>query len=384
MVQLAPPAPISRVLLVDNDVATDQMARSLLADGGYEVLRVPEGADALAAVLSFAPDLVFIDVSQPSAGGLVVLDRLRERSLDLAAVVMTAHGSERVAVDALRHGADDYVRKPFEPAEFQEVLRRAAITLAATRRNAALRGRLDAERWQLEAELARAGEVQAELLPDSYPELDGFEIAARCVPAREVGGDFYDWQQPRQGYLTLSLCDVMGKGMPAALWMATIRMAIRAVVRGSPPAEAMKYLSAALEADLDRAGSYTTLFLAQLDTAEKRLRFVDAGHGHAFRRHAGGQIEELCPRALPLGIVRGESYQEGSFTFAPGDALVVYSDGVTDARPDLRLDREKIGALLHGACTAQEIVDRILEATATTSAPPDDITVVALLRRTDS
>lgn len=379
MVYAAPLAPISRVMLVDNDVATDGLARSLLADRGYEVLRVPEGTDALAAVIAFAPDLVFIDVSHPSANGLLVLDRLRERSLDLAAVVMTAHGSERVAVDALRHGADDYLRKPFEPDEFRQVLRRASANLAVARRNAAQRGRLDAERWQLAAELARAGEVQAELLPDSYPTLDGFEIAARCVPAREVGGDFYDWQQPREGYLTLSLCDVMGKGMPAALWMATIRMAIRAVVRGSPPAEAMKYLSAALEADLDRAGSYTTLFLAQLDTAERRLRFVDAGHGHAFRLRADGRIEELSPRALPLGIVRGENYQEGSITFEPGDALVVYSDGVTDARPDLRLDRDKIGALLHGTQSAQEIVDRILNATATDQAPPDDITVVALV-----
>lgn len=379
MVYAAPLAPISRVMLVDNDVATDNLARSLLVDRGYEVLRVPEGTGALAAVLAFAPDLVFIDVSHPSAEGLLVLDRLRERSLDLVAVVMTAHGSERAAVEALRHGADDYLRKPFEPDEFRQVLRRASANLVVARRNAAQRGRLDAERWQLEAELARAGEVQAELLPDSYPTLDGFELAARCVPAREVGGDFYDWQQPRHGYLTLSLCDVMGKGMPAALWMATIRMAIRAVVRGSPPAEAMKYLSAALEADLDRAGSYTTLFLAQLDTAEKRLRFVDAGHGHAFRLRADGTIEELSPRALPLGIVRGENYQEGSITFAPGDALVVYSDGVTDARPDLGLDRDKIGALLHGTRSAQEIVDRILEATATDQAPPDDITVVALV-----
>lgn len=381
MANVAPAASISRVLLVDDDAFTDSLARSLLADRGYEVLQVPTGIEAVAAILEFAPDLVFIDVSRSDSDGLVVLDRLRERSLDLAAIVMTAHGSERVAVNALRHGADDYLRKPFQPEEFRKVLKRASDILMAGRRTAALRGRLDAERWQLEAELARAGEVQAELLPDRYPELEGFEIAARCVPAREVGGDFYDWQEPRQGYLTLSLCDVMGKGMPAALWMATIRMAIRAVVRGSPPAEAMKYLSAALEADLDRAGSYTTLFLAQLDTTEKRLRYVDAGHGHAFRRHANGRIEELCPRALPLGIVRGETYEEGSFTFAPGDALVVYSDGVTDSRPDLRLDRDKVGALLQGTRSAQDIIDRILEATVTEEAPPDDITVVALLRR---
>jgi serine phosphatase RsbU (regulator of sigma subunit) len=172
----------------------------------------------------------------------------------------------------------------------------------------------------------------------------------------------------------------MGKGMSAALMMATVRAAVRTVVRQSSPAAAMRYLGAALMDDLVRTEGFVTLVLAQLDTTEHRLRYVDAGHGHGFIRRAGGVVEELQPRGLPLGIFNDESYDEGSHAMKPGDALILYSDGVIDARPDLVLDRARLAALLRDEMGVQEIVDRMV-AVATPDEPiPDDLTVMALRR----
>jgi hypothetical protein len=169
---------------------------------------------------------------------------------------------------------------------------------------------------QRKADLERAAQIQAELLPREIPKLPGFELAARCVPAREVGGDFYDWQEPATGILTLTLGDVMGKGMPAALLVAAVRAALRAIAyQNSSVVATMPFLMAsetdlprfgnvvtlfhsqliqsaahALEPDLERAGSFVTLFHAQLNVMDRRLDYVDAGHGCVFVRRAKGSI----------------------------------------------------------------------------------------------
>jgi PAS domain S-box-containing protein len=240
------------------------------------------------------------------------------------------------------------------------------------------------QRRLLEDELARASRVQAGLLPRGVPALPGFELAARCVPARAVGGDFFDWHEPLPGRLTLTLGDVMGKGMPAALLMATVRAALAAVASRLTPARAMRTAAAALERDLDRAESFVTLFLARADVASSRLTYVDAGHGLVFVRRAGGAVEGLRHGGLPLGVLPAQVYRAGSLTLHPGDALVVYSDGLSDARPDLALTPAAVAGHLAGAASAAEAVDRLVAlATPGGPAPPalaDDLTVVVLRR----
>jgi PAS domain-containing protein len=239
-------------------------------------------------------------------------------------------------------------------------------------------------RRQLEEELARAARVQADLLPRDVPALPGFELAARCLPAREVGGDFFDWHEPAPGLLTLTLGDVMGKGMPAALLMATVRAALEAVARQSPPAGAVHAVAGAVERDLERSGSFVTLFHARADVATRRIEFVDAGHGHVFVRRVDGRAEGLQPRGLPLGVLPEQAYQQGTVTLAPGDALVVYSDGLVDARPELALTPDAFAGQLEGAASALEIVDRLVALAAPAGPLPDDLTLVVLRCRPEA
>src|SRR6185369_6491943 len=156
-------------------------------------------------------------------------------------------------------------------------------------------------RCMLLAELTCAATVQANLLPRSKPELPGFEIAAQCVPAHQVGGDFYDWQEMATGTVTLTLGDVMGNGMAAAMLMATVRSAVHAVSRQNSPAAALQLAELALRPDLENSDSFVTIFHAQLNVADRTLIYVDCGHGHVFLRRCDGRVEELHPRGLPLG-----------------------------------------------------------------------------------
>lgn len=233
-------------------------------------------------------------------------------------------------------------------------------------------------RMQLQVELVYAAEIQAKLLPRVYPQIHDFEMAARCLPAKQVGGDFYDWQQVSSTVFNLTLGDVMGKGMAAAMLMATVRAALHAVTLYNRPAQAVHLAERALNEDLENSESFVTLFHAQLDAPTRTLSFVDCGHGYVFVRRANGAVETLNPRGLPLGVQGEEVYLEGSVRFRKGDVMVLYSDGIVDANPELELTHESLARQLSGKQSAQEIVDRIVALTGKPDPQPDDITVLVL------
>jgi len=273
---------------------------------------------------------------------------------------------------ATRHlweSVDELIISPIEKAELQARVELLLRARQLSLQNAALTR-------QLEAELARAGAVQAELLPRDAPSLPGFELKARCIPAREVGGDFYDWQEITPGVVTLTVGDVMGKGMPAALLMATVRATLRAVARQNPPAAALELAGQALETDFERTGSFVTLFHAQLDVRARRLRYVDAGHSHVFVCRADGAAEDLKRGGRPLGILSPQGYEEGAVELRAGDALVVYSDGLLEAWSDR--DPLALTEQCRGVTSAAQLVERLVGFAARAGSPPDDLTVVVL------
>lgn len=371
-------AAINEILVVDDDRVTSTVLARRLKRKGYEVSTAYSGEEALGTLDSNAPDVIFLDVSMPGMSGLEVLERIRGLELDAAVIMMTAYGTEDLAVEALRRGADDYLRKPLDTDELDAILARTVHRLELARQNAALRRKLEEQRLQLEAELVRASKVQADLLPDHFPYIPGFELAGSCVPARDVGGDYYSWIEPCAGVLTFTLGDVMGKGMPAALLMATVRAAVRTAAQQNSPATVLEVAARALGTDLDRASSFVTLFHGRLDAADRSLAYVDVGHGHVFLMRADGTAEQLQERGLPLGVLPDELYEEGTVAFEAGDALILNSDGLIDARPDLDLDAIMLARWLDGAKSAPEMVQRLVDLADTGAPLPDDLTVLVL------
>jgi serine phosphatase RsbU (regulator of sigma subunit) len=371
---------VRHALVVDDDSDISLLLRTRLGAHGFVTHAASNGDEALVRLADSRIDLVLLDVSMPGIDGFEVLEHIRAAGLDVAVIMTTAFGSERVVVDALRLGADDYLRKPFEASELSAVVDRAMARLKLKRQNAALRSQLDEERRQLAAERSRAGQVQAMLLPGQSYSGRSYDVAACCLPARDVGGDFYDWQDLSATALALSVGDVMGKGMPAAILAATVRAALRASVAQPSPLGTVNAISRALASEFERSGSFLTLFFARFDEVSRRLAFVDAGHGYAFVRRVEGRIETLGPRGLPLGVDPSAEYDEGEIEIADGDALVVFSDGIIDSLGIGDGDRKRLADIVGTETPPSEVVRRFIEI-AEAEPSVDDFTVLVLRSR---
>jgi serine phosphatase RsbU (regulator of sigma subunit) len=227
--------------------------------------------------------------------------------------------------------------------------------------------------------LARAAQVQRGLLPDAAPVLEGYELTGLCQPTEDVSGDFFDWYQPDPRTLSLTLGDVMGKGMSAAILMATMRIALRSSSWQATVGEAVQSVADSTIYDLEKAETFKTLFHARLELESGVLTYVDAGHAlTVLLDDTGGTW--LRGASPPLGVIPDTSYPEASVTMRPGSSLVIFSDGVLDVHPEL--EEDIVGAtvkLLEGAASAQEMAERL--STNPEANVMDDVTVVVLHRR---
>jgi phosphoserine phosphatase RsbU/P len=231
-------------------------------------------------------------------------------------------------------------------------------------------------------ERSLAGKIQSDLLPNIAPVLAGFEIAAYCVPSRDVGGDFYDWQKLGEDRLNLTLGDVMGKGMSAALLMTTVRATLRALgMQDSSIPSRILCAQQLLEQDLGHSESFVTLFHGQLNCQSHRMDYIDAGHGLALIRRANGDIERLVKGGIPIGILPDQNYKTGQIIFAQNDTLILFSDGLSEVFPDAAKCPEVFGPLLQGAMGATEMLERIFAQIPVNAKRADDVTVLVLFRQ---
>jgi serine phosphatase RsbU (regulator of sigma subunit) len=288
-------------------------------------------------------------------------------------------------LSALRPGVRAYARQPLLGPGGELV---GALSVADPRPReftaADLQTLRELARWaeeelQLAAELARSAQVQRSMLPASLVSFPGWEVAGRCSPLRAVAGDFYDWY-PVRGGAAITLADVMGKGMPAALIAANVRAVMRSTSPVNGVAAAVESAAETLETDLDGAGVFVTLFHAHLHEQTGVLRYIDAGHGLTLVLHEDGTTERLAPTGLPLGAGWENSWDERTVRLLPGDVLVSVSDGVLDAFDGTLESLHVIERIARSCTTASAIVDAVTAAVA--GEAPDDVSVVAL-RRSD-
>jgi serine phosphatase RsbU (regulator of sigma subunit) len=228
-------------------------------------------------------------------------------------------------------------------------------------------------------QIRRAAELQAGMLPASPFREGGFELAAHFSAAREISGDFYDWYRASDGRFAVTVGDVMGKGLQASLMMATARAALRGAADVRPLVAGIKQAAAVMSAALEVNNAFVTVFHGVFDAQSGELEYVDAGHGHA-RVLRGVHAQELLPqRSAPIGIFPDSQLVAGKVTLEPGDALVVFSDGLLELRPDLATKDVQLPQEARHAATAQEMVD-VLAQGAREKQLFDDVTVVALRR----
>src|SRR5215210_7349929 len=194
------------------------------------------------------------------------------------------------------------------------------------------------ERERIEQELRIARLIQQTLLPKSLPQLPGYDVAAYYQPAREVGGDFYDFFELEDGRLGLVVGDVTDKGVPAALVMATTRTMLRAAAqRLDTPGEVLKRVNDVLVQEIP-PNMFVTCLYAILDQESGRLVFANAGHDLPYRRRAGGKegADELRATGMPLGLLPEMGYEEKEIVLEKGESVLLYSDGLVEAHDPRR------------------------------------------------
>lgn len=374
--------PLLKILhLEDNPLDAELVEATLLREGISCTIRVvATRGDFVAALEQGTFDLILADFSLPDFDGMRGLALVRERYPDLPFIFVSGRLGEEAAIESLRSGATDYVLKNRLSRLAPAVLRSMEESRERAELKKAEESLRDSERrrYQMEVELACAAEVQARLLPRGYPHIPGFDVAARCLPAKQVGGDFFDWQDVCPGVWSLTIGDVMGKGIAAAMLMATVRASLRSVGHNRP-SEALRLVEYAVLSDLENSESFVTLFLGQLYAEERSMTFVDCGHGFVFLRRRNGSVQGLSPRGLPLGVLSNTIYQEGTIRFEKGDALILYSDGLIDARPELSLNNQLLAEHLSGATSAREMVGRLMTLPGQKEQLPDDVTVLVAL-----
>jgi serine phosphatase RsbU (regulator of sigma subunit)/predicted ester cyclase len=244
------------------------------------------------------------------------------------------------------------------------------------------------ERERVEQELAVARRIQQALLPKDLPKLGGWEIARHYQPAREVGGDFYDFLYLDDGGVGLVSGDVSGKGIPAAVLMANTQSVLRAVAQrgGITPGQVLEEANEVLFTYIP-PNMFVTCFYAVLDPTEGRLRYANAGHNLPCGWHEG-TASELRARGMPLGLMPGMDYDEKETTLAPGDGVLFYSDGLVEAHNPqgemFGFPRLRRLISVHGAGSGEELVDVLLAElerfTSQNSEQEDDITLVTMQR----
>jgi sigma-B regulation protein RsbU (phosphoserine phosphatase) len=367
-----------RVLVADDQPDVREALRLLLKPEGFAVATASSPSEVLRAVEASPFDAVLIDLNYTrdttsGAEGLDLLTSLHACDATLPVVVMTAWASIGLAVEAMRRGAADFVAKPWDNASLVACVRNCIGKRPG--------GAAEPNPTQRDLWVARA--VQQRLLPQRTPLLATLSCAARCEESGAVGGDFYDFLDLGPGRLGMVVADVSGKGVAAAIVMAHLSAALRAL---APPlshdlAGLARQLSTLL---IEATGSqhYVTLFLAVYDENDRSLRYVNCGHLPPILLRASGQVEWLDPSAPVIGLIENFDAARRETGLQAGDTLLVYSDGVTET---VGPDGEELGSprLLaslqaHAGLDAPELVDKILYARRAFAAGDerDDVTVL--------
>ena len=362
-----------RILVCDDQPDVLEALRLLLKGQGWQAVTADSPQALLRAARADDFDLILTDLNytrDTTSGkeGMDLLANLEDLGNTVPVIVMTAWGNVDLAVEAMRRGACDFVQKPWDNNR-----------LLATIRKQAEPGRLR------KSELEIAANVQQKMFPRKLHRLASLDYAGHCVPAREVGGDYYDFLEISPGKIGFVLGDVSGKGVPAALLMANLQACFRSQQPSSleNPAQVLRAVNRHFF-ESTTADRFATLIFAVYDDATRKVRYVNCAHCPPLLLRAGGQIESLGSTATMLGAFARWDCDEAETELHPGDTLLLYSDGVTEAGADIGDDfgeERLIHALrVNQRQPAQPLVEAIVHDVQEFSgaARSDDVTVVAL------
>lgn len=378
-----------RILVVDDEpdleLLVRQRFRRQVREGRFEFLFAQNGSEALKKLEQEEDvNLVLSDINMPVMDGLTLLRKLDGIDRLLKAVIVSAYGDMENIRTAMNLGAFDFVTKPIDFQDLETTIDKTLKQIQAVKEAVEARERLDAIRQ----ELSIAARIQLSMLPATFPPFPqrrDIDLFASMTPAREVGGDFYDFFLVDDNRLGFVIGDVSGKGVPAAIYMAVSRTLLRATaLQGGSAGDCLRYTNDVLISQSDFA-MFVTLFYGILHTRSGEVEYSIAGHNPPYL-FADGDARMLDGKpGLLAGVIENTEYATYTVQLRPNQGILLYTDGVTEAidAAENMFGEERLEASLRrsGGRPAQEIIDGLLdELREFTDCVPqfDDITMLAV------
>lgn len=383
---------LPKILIVDDVPLNVELLQQLLEELGYQTVSAANGQAALALIPTAAPDLILLDIMMPVMDGFETLERLKANpaTRELPVIIISARHDLADVVQGIERGAEDYLPKPFDP-----VLLRARLSASLDKKR--LRDIEAKYRRVLERELEIGREIQSSFLPRSLPQPPGWQLDTRFYAQRQVAGDLYDaFPLPRAKRLCLVVGDVSGKGVGAALYMTLFRTLLRVTLLQSDAtpelADAARLVQAVRGTNEYVARThgdtcmFASLFVALLEPTSGSLTYVNAGHNPPLLLGNVGS-QTLPSTGIVAGIDANQLFEAAQVYIAPGETLLVYTDGVTEAFDRQGNDYGEarlVRVARDGAASAHALLDYVIADVfefLDGAEQADDITLLALRRQ---
>ena len=378
-----------KILVVDDEPDVEplvqQRMRRDIRSGKYEFVFARNGIEAIDVLNADEDiDMVISDINMPQMDGLTLLGQITEINPNIRSVIVSAYGDMKNIRTAMNRGAFDFVTKPLDFGDLRVTIERTLRHMEEWREALASRDKLVA----LQNELDVASGIQKSILPTAFPTSNEYQVYATMIPARNVGGDFFDVVRLESGRVGLAIADVSDKGVPAAMFMMSSRTWMKGAAISSPePGEVLQEVNALLHEE-NETQMFVTVLYAVYDPESGEFTYASGGHDAPLLVRADGSSELLpLTDGIALGIIPGLEYRQHTVTISPGETLILYTDGVTEAMNGLgkqfgieRL-REVFTARAPGdSREAAHMVFDAVQTFASGAAQSDDITCLTLRR----
>ena len=327
-----------KILSVDDEQDLEslltQYFRRKIRKGEYEFSFAHDGVEALDMILAHPDfDIILSDINMPEMDGLTLLTKINEmRNPALKCIIVSAYGDMENIRMAMNHGAFDFATKPIDMEDLSLTIEKAVEEVNYIKQTQ--REHLQLE--SIQSDLAVAGEIQKAILPcrfPPFPEIKSLDIYASMTPAKEIGGDFYDFFRLDDDRIGLVIADVSGKGVPAALFMAVSNTLLRSISMTKDNSQDCIDELNRLLCRVNVNSMFVTVFYGILNHRTGELDYTNGGHNPAYiLRGKNGELERLgrFPN-LVVGGFEDFSYKSESAQLNPGDSLFLYTDGITEA-----------------------------------------------------
>ena len=377
----------TRLLVVDDEEDLEllirQRFRRHIRQGEMDFVFAHNGKEAIEK-LAEDPEirLVLSDINMPVMDGLTLLSQLEEIRPEIRAVIVSAYGDMENIRTAMNRGAFDFVTKPIDFTDLEITIRKTLKHIETMQNALESRDRLVAITRELEV----ATQVQMSILPRDHASSETHEIQGMMIPAREIGGDFYNFFGLDDALIGLIIADVSGKGIPAALFTMVTQTLLKGAVRNFvSPSRCLSEVNELLAEDNETC-VFVTVFYGIFDLRDGTFRYCNGGHNPPRLIRGDFRVEVLPTTGnVVLGVFPGHEYVDGEIRLAPGDSLFLYTDGITEAQNarneefgEKRLD-ERLASL--NQATARDVVNGVVNAVhlfAEDTPQSDDITCIAL------